>query len=117
MYQRPDKSFFSRTSRIGRSSQYRQSGTNVLPKQADINKILKIIQRRVIKGSHLPAAIKEMQAGYLVIPYFKDIYLYLGQALALRLQFERWKLWQKNIYYYIPYYLKLLPLQRKKQHY
>ena len=52
---------------------------NFLPKQADINKILKIIQRNVRKGTHLPVTIKEMQAGYLVSPYLKDIFLYLAQ--------------------------------------
>ena len=52
---------------------------NFLPKQADIDKILKIIQRKVLQGTHLPVVIKEIQAGYLVSPYFKDIYLYLAQ--------------------------------------
>ena len=28
---------------------------------------------------HVPVSVKEIQAGYLVIPYFKDIYLYLAQ--------------------------------------
>ena len=28
---------------------------------------------------HLPVKIKEVQAGYLSSPYFKDIYLYLAQ--------------------------------------
>ena len=50
-----------------------------LPKQADIDKILKVIQRKVLKGIHLPVEIKEIQAGYLSSPYFKDIYLYLAQ--------------------------------------
>ena len=66
--------------RIGRFSQYRQASANIfLPKQADIDKILKIIQRQVLTGTHLPVAIKEIQAGYLVSPYFKDIYLELAQ--------------------------------------
>ena len=43
-----------------------------LPKQADIDKILKVIQRKVLKGTHLPVEIKEIQAGYLSNPYFKD---------------------------------------------
>ena len=47
-----------------------------LPKQADIDKILKVIQRKVLKGTHLPITIK---AGYLNSPYFKDLYLYLSQ--------------------------------------
>ena len=50
-----------------------------LPKQADIDKILKVIQRKVLKGTHLPITIKEIQAGYLNSPYFKDLYLYLSQ--------------------------------------
>ena len=41
----------------------------------DIDKILKIIQRKVLKGTHLPIEIKEIQAGYLCSPYFKDLYL------------------------------------------
>ena len=46
-----------------------------LPKQTDIDKILKIIQRKVLKGTHLPMIVKEIQAGYLHSPYFKDLYL------------------------------------------
>ena len=45
----------------------------------DIDKILEIIQRKVLKGTHLPIEIKEIQAGYLCSPYFKDLYLYLSQ--------------------------------------
>ena len=52
---------------------------NFLPKQADIDKILKVIQRKVLKGTHLPVEIKEIQAGYLNSPCFKDIYLYLTE--------------------------------------
>ena len=40
-----------------------------------MDKILKIIQRKVLKGTHLPVTVKEMQAGYLIIPYFKDLYI------------------------------------------
>ena len=51
----------------------------MLPKQADIDKILKVIQRKVLRGTHVLVTIKEIQAGYLTSPYFKDIYLYLAQ--------------------------------------
>ena len=50
-----------------------------MTKQTDIDKILKIIQRKVLKGNHLPVTIKEIQEGYLNSPYFKDLYLYLTQ--------------------------------------
>ena len=49
------------------------------PKQAEIDKILKIVQQKILKGTHLPVTVKEIQAGYLVSSYFKDIYLYLTQ--------------------------------------
>ena len=45
----------------------------------DIDKILQIIQRKVLKGTHLPIEIKDIQAGYLHSPYFKEIYQYLSQ--------------------------------------
>ena len=50
-----------------------------LPKQTDIDKILEVIQRKVLRGTHLPKEIKEIQAGYLCSPYFRDLYLYLSQ--------------------------------------
>ena len=49
-----------------------------MPKQTDIDKILEVIKRKVLKGMHLPLMIKEIQAGYLSSLYFKDIYLYLA---------------------------------------
>ena len=54
-----------------------------LPKQMDIDKILDIIKRKVLKGTHLPLTIKENQAGYLSSPYFKDLYLFLSQNKLL----------------------------------
>ena len=50
-----------------------------LPKQADSDTILKMKQRKVLRGTHLPVTIKEIHAGCLVSPYFKDICLYLAQ--------------------------------------
>ena len=44
-----------------------------------IDKILEVLQRKVLKGTHLPMEVKEIQAGYLCSPYFKDLYLYLSQ--------------------------------------
>ena len=38
-----------------------------------------IIKTKVLKGTHLPLSIKEIQAGYLISLYFKDIYKYLAQ--------------------------------------
>ena len=48
-------------------------------KKTDIDKILEIIQRKVLKGTHLPVKIKEIWTGYMHNPYFKDFYLFLSQ--------------------------------------
>ena len=50
-----------------------------LPRQIDIDKILHVIQRKVLKGTHLPVEIKEIQVCYLQSPYFKEICQYLSQ--------------------------------------
>ena len=50
-----------------------------LPQQADMDKILNISKRKVLKGMHLPLTIKEIQAGYLASSFFKDLYRYLAQ--------------------------------------
>ena len=50
-----------------------------LPKQIDIDKILDIIKRKVLKDMYLPLTVKEIQAGYLTRPFFKDLYRYLAQ--------------------------------------
>ena len=42
----------------------------------DMDKILQVIQRKILKGTHLPVEVREIQAGYLCSPYFKDLYLY-----------------------------------------
>ena len=78
-YQRPDKSYFEEPQELESLINTGRLVQKFLPKQADIDKILKIIQRKVLKGTHLPVTVKEIQAGYLISPYFKDLYLYLAQ--------------------------------------
>ena len=51
-----------------------------LAKQADMDKILKVIHRKVLKGTHLLVEIKEVQDRYLTSSHSKDIYLYLSQT-------------------------------------
>ena len=50
-----------------------------MPKQTDVDKVLEGIQRKVLKGTHLPVEVKEIQAGYFHRPHLKDLYLYLSQ--------------------------------------
>ena len=68
-YQRPGKSFFQEPQELDSLVNTGRLVQKFLPKQADIDKILKVIQRKVLKGTHLPVTIKEIQAGYLVSPY------------------------------------------------
>ena len=79
MFERLDKWFCQEPKELGDIINKGNLIHKHLPKQADIDKILKIIQRKVLKGTHLPVKIKEIQAGYVHNPYFKDIYLYLSQ--------------------------------------
>ena len=79
MFQRPDKSFFQEPKELGDLINEGNFVHKYLPKQMDIDKILKMIQRKVLKGTHLSIEIKEIQVGYLCSPIFKDLYLYLSQ--------------------------------------
>ena len=76
-HQRPDRSYFQGLPELDSLISTGKVVQTFLPKQADIEKILKIIQRKVLKGMHLPVTVKEIQAGYLISTYFKDLYLYL----------------------------------------
>ena len=79
IYQRPDKSQLLEPPELADLINTNNVVQKYLLKQTDIGKILKIIKRKVLKGIHLPVRIKEIQAGYLNSPYFKELYLYLTQ--------------------------------------
>ena len=79
IYERPHKSQFVNPPELTDLINMERIVQKYLPKEADIDKILKVIQRKVLKGTHLPITIKEIQAGYLNSPYFKYLYLYLSQ--------------------------------------
>ena len=78
-FQRLDKSFFQKPKELGDLINKENLIHKYLPKQTDIDKILEVIQRKVLKGTHLPVEVKEIQVGYLYSSYFKDLYLYLLQ--------------------------------------
>ena len=40
---------------------------------------MNIVNRKVLKGTHLPLSIKEIQACYLNSLFFKDLYKYMAQ--------------------------------------
>ena len=78
LYQSPNKTYFQELKDLESLVNDSNLAQKFLPKQADIDEILKIIQHEVLKGVHLSATIKEIQAGFLNSLYFKDIYLYLA---------------------------------------
>ena len=79
IYERPDSSYMQEPQELTDLIDTTKLIQKYLPKQTDIDKILDIIKRKVLKGTHLPLTIKEIQAGYLASPYFKDLYLFLSQ--------------------------------------
>ena len=76
-FQRPDKYFFQEPKELGDLIDKGIFIHKYLPKQTDIDKILEVIQRKVLKGTPLLVKIKEIQAGYLHSSYFKDLYLFV----------------------------------------
>jgi hypothetical protein len=50
-----------------------------LPKQTDIDKVLKQINKKVLRQCHLTSSLKDLQAAYLGSLHFRDIFLYLKQ--------------------------------------
>ena len=79
IYERPDNSYMQETQELIDLIDTTKLVQKYLPKQMDIDKILDIIKRKVLKGMHLPLTVKEIQPGYLTSPYFKDLYLFLSQ--------------------------------------
>ena len=83
IYERPDTSYIQEPQELKDLIDTTKPIQKFLPKQKDIDKILDIIKRKVLKGTYLPLTIKEIQAGYLSSPYFKDLYLFLSQNKLL----------------------------------
>ena len=78
IYERPDTTYIQEPQELKDLIDTTKLIQKFLPNQTDIDKILDIIKRKVLKGTHLPLTIKEIQAGYLSSPYFKDLYLFLS---------------------------------------
>ena len=78
MYEHPDKSYLEQPQELSDLVDSTKILHKYLPKQVDIDKILNIIKRKVLKGTHLPLTIKEIQAGYLSSSFFKDLFVYLA---------------------------------------
>ena len=79
IYERPDKSYIKEAQNLADIVNTSNLVQKYLSKQVDIDKILDVFKRKVLKGTHLPLTIKEIKAGYLTSPFFKDLYRYMAQ--------------------------------------
>ena len=100
-FQRLDKSFFQEPKELGNLINKENLIHKYFPKQTDIDKILEVIQRKVLKGTHLLVEIKEIQEGYSYSLYFKDLHLYYHKidCLLPKWQSKEKRHLQKNILY------------------
>ena len=87
----PDQTYFERPQELTDLVNTTELLQKYLPRQVDIDKILDVIKRKVLKGTHFPLTIKEIQAGYLTSLHFKDIYRYLAQNILPRKRHVRQK--------------------------
>ena len=78
-YESPDKFYLEQPQELSDLVDSTKIIHKYLPEQVDIDMILNIIKRKVLKGTHLPLAIKEIQSDYLSNSFFKDLFVYLAQ--------------------------------------
>ena len=64
-FQRLDRSFFQEPKELGNLINKENLIHKYLSKQTDIDKMLEVIQKKVLKDTHLLVKIKEIQAVYL----------------------------------------------------
>ena len=74
MYKSQDKSYLEQPQELADLVDNSKLIHKYLQKQVDLDKIMGIIKRKVLKGTHLPLTIKEIQVGYLSSSFFKDLY-------------------------------------------
>ena len=60
-YQRPNKSYFQEPKNLESLVHTSNLVQKFLPKQSNIDRILKIVQRKVLKGMHLSVTVKEFK--------------------------------------------------------
>ena len=83
-FQRPDKSFFQEPKELGDLVNKGNFIHKYLPKQMDIDKILEIIQRKVLKETHLPIKIKEIQGRLSMQPILqRSIFVFVTKQSSI----------------------------------
>ena len=84
MFQRPDKSFFQEPKELGDLINKGNFVHKYLPRQTDIDKILEMIQRKVLKGKHLPIEVKEFKQVICVV-HISKTYTYIYHQIISHL--------------------------------
>ena len=115
-YERPDKSYVQEPPELKDLIDTTKLVQKSFPEQTDIDKILDIIDRKVLKCMHLPLTIKEIQAGYLSSLYFKDLYLFLSQnkLLSKRSSIKKVKTLPENFILLVSLLFKLVTTPEKE---
>ena len=106
IYQRPDKSQLVESLELTDLVDTDKIVWKYLPKETDIEKILNVTQRKVLKETHLAITIKEIQAGYLKV-HISKMYTCILVRISFQVQkvlYKKLKYWQRDIYCWIHYY-------------
>ena len=105
IYQRPYKLYIQESPELQGQVDTGKLVQKILLKQADVDEILKIIQRKALKGTHLHVIIREMLAEYLISSYFNDLYLYPAKNKLpnTKSAIRKVETLAEDIYYWIHY--------------
>ena len=49
----------------------------ILPKQTDIDRLMKVLNRKILTRSRFPDTLKDLEAAYVQSAYFRDVYEYI----------------------------------------
>ena len=78
-YRRPDNNDFKIPPSLEKQIEQGRLARDDLPKQIDIDRVMRRINRKVLRQTHLPLTLRDLQAAYLESPQLRDIYVYLSQ--------------------------------------
>ena len=76
VYERPGKEYLQESPELHSQVNDKNVVQRCLHKQAEMDKILKVIHNKILKGMHLLVTVNEIQVVYLNSPYSKDVYLH-----------------------------------------
>ena len=78
-FESPDKSYLEQPQELSDLVDSTKLIHKYLSKQVDIDKIMDIIKRKVLKGTHLPLTIKEIQAGDMSLLFQRLLCVFFTQ--------------------------------------